>query len=289
MSVRNYLSLVKFSHTLFALPFSIIGFFHGLSTSSITFNVSIFIFMLLCMVTARNAAMAFNRYLDRDIDIINVRTVNREIPAGVLKPDSVLLFVVINCIAFVVSAGMINQTCLILSPVALLVVLGYSYTKRFTFLCHFILGLGLALAPVGAYLAITNSFSFSILLLALGVLFWVSGFDIVYALQDADFDKANKLNSVPVKMGIKNARALSLMLHVICLILMISYFIMMHQNADQFGIISYLGLGIFCVLVLYQHTLIDTSNLSKINADFFQTNGIGSLIIGFSVVMDYYF
>ncbi len=287
MSIKSYFSLVKFSHTIFALPFSIIGLLHGFSDTKIPFDLYKLLFILICMVTARNAAMAFNRYLDRDIDEINERTFNREIPAGIIMPGSVLIFVVINSLVFIFASGMINQLCLVLSPVALLIVLGYSYTKRFTSLCHFILGLGLALAPVGAYLAISNSFTPNILFLAIGVMLWVSGFDIIYALQDTAFDKENKLNSIPVKMGLNKARRFSFVLHLLSLVSLIAYFILLHQSYETFGIISYIGLGGFCILVLYQHTLVNPLNLSKINADFFQTNGIGSLLLGLSVILDY--
>lgn len=288
MSIKSYFSLVKFSHTLFALPFSLIGFFHGLSITQTPFSPYKLLFMIVCMVTARNAAMAFNRYLDRDIDIKNERTKSREIPGGVLKPRAVLWFVVLNCVLFVAAASMINLICLILSPVALFVVLFYSYTKRFTPLCHFVLGLGLALAPVGAYLSVTGEFSILIFALATSVLLWVSGFDIIYALQDYEFDKSNKLNSIPVFLGLQNARKLSFVLHIFCLILLCLYFYEIEIQFVQYGVISIIGLALFTGLVLYQHTLVNINSLEKINADFFLTNGLGSLFLGASFLLDYF-
>ena len=156
--MKNYFSLIKFSHTVFALPFALVGFFLANYLEGKSPNLTILLCILLCMVFARSAAMAFNRYLDRDIDALNPRTVVREIPAGVIQPKSALIFVIINSVAFVLTTWFLNPLCFALSPVALVVVLGYSYTKRFTALCHFVLGLGLSLAPIGAYLAVTGHF-----------------------------------------------------------------------------------------------------------------------------------
>lgn len=289
MSTKKYLSLVKFSHTLFALPFSFIGFFHGLAFKNSEFNWYKLLLVLICMVTARNAAMAFNRYLDRDIDAKNSRTSTRELPAGMLRANAVMLFVILNCIGFVLAAGFINPLCLMLSPIALMVILGYSYTKRFTALCHFVLGLGLALAPIGAFLAITGMFDSTIIFLAIGILLWVSGFDIIYALQDKVFDESNKLRSMPVVLGVAGSRKLSFTLHLFSILAFSLYIWLIHVEYPIFGPISYLGLLVFIALVLYQHSLFNPNNLSKINADFFFTNGIGSLILGLSVVVDYLF
>ncbi|MEM9821016.1 MAG: UbiA-like polyprenyltransferase, partial [Bacteroidota bacterium] len=177
--MKHYLSLIKFSHTIFALPFALLGFFLAAHRSGDpSFPWHLLLLVILCMVFARSAAMAFNRYLDRDIDLKNPRTANREIPAGVISPNAALAFVVINSLLFIACTWWINPICFYLSPLALLIILGYSYTKRFTFLCHFVLGLGLALAPVGAYLAVLGKFDLIPVLYGLVVLFWVSGFDI---------------------------------------------------------------------------------------------------------------
>ncbi|MEY3240550.1 MAG: hypothetical protein RIR11_1988, partial [Bacteroidota bacterium] len=193
--MRNYLSLVKFSHTIFAMPFALTGFFLAVLEHKSGLNWILLGLVVLCMVFARSAAMAFNRWLDRDIDAGNPRTAVREIPAGVISPNAALAFVVANCALFVATTFFINPICFYLSPVALLVILGYSYTKRFTWLCHFVLGLGLALAPVGAYLAVTGYFSWPPVLLGCTVLTWVAGFDIIYALQDESFDRSKQLHS----------------------------------------------------------------------------------------------
>ncbi|NUO02598.1 MAG: UbiA family prenyltransferase, partial [Saprospiraceae bacterium] len=182
--MKNYLSLIKFSHTIFALPFALLGFFLATLQPNIIFTWPSLLLVLLCMIFARSAAMAFNRYLDRDIDHINPRTRQREIPAGVIRPREALFFVIANSLLFVAATWFINKTCFYLSPIALLVVLGYSYTKRFTWLCHFVLGIGLSLAPIGAYLAAGGRFDLIPLLYSGAVLLWVAGFDIIYALQD---------------------------------------------------------------------------------------------------------
>ena len=196
--VKNYLSLVKFSHTIFALPFAFIGFMLGaqyLNDHQIEFeHIALkFFLVLVCMVTARSAAMAFNRYLDRHFDKLNPRTAIREIPAGIIKAENALFFIIINAAIFISATFFINTICFYLSPVALFVILFYSYTKRFTFLCHLVLGIGLSLAPIGAFLAVTGEFNLVPLLFSFAVVFWVSGFDVIYALQDIAFDQSQSL------------------------------------------------------------------------------------------------
>ena len=196
--MKNYFSLIKFSHTIFALPFALLGFFLAYLRFGSVFDAKLLGLVLLCMIFARSAAMGFNRYLDREIDKDNPRTIGREIPAGIISAKAALGFVIIVSLLFILTTWFINPLVFALSPVALLITLGYSYTKRFTFLCHFVLGLGLALAPIGAYLAAGGGFDLVPVLYSFAVLFWVSGFDIIYALQDEDFDKAHGLNSIPV-------------------------------------------------------------------------------------------
>ncbi|OYX93609.1 MAG: hypothetical protein B7Y76_11570 [Sphingobacteriia bacterium 35-40-5] len=192
--MNKYFSLVLFAHTVFAMPFAIIGFFLAVTTTTHEFNWLKLFLMLLCMVFARNAAMAFNRYLDRDIDAQNPRTAIRDIPSGRISSNEALIFTIANSLLFILTTLLINKLCFYLSPVALAVVLGYSYTKRFTPLCHLILGLGLALAPIGAYLVVAGEFAMLPIYFSLAVLCWVSGFDIIYALQDEEFDRQNNLN-----------------------------------------------------------------------------------------------
>lgn len=284
--MKNYFSLIKFSHTIFALPFALLGFFLGaLSTGSI--SPRLFLLVLLCMVFARSAAMAFNRYLDRDIDAQNPRTRSREIPAGVISARSALFFVLISSGLFVLTTWLINPLCFALSPIALLIILGYSYTKRFTFLCHFVLGLGLSLAPIGAYLATGAGWATIPILYSLAVLFWVSGFDIIYALQDEEFDRSLSLNSVPVVLGKTNALRLSSVLHILCAGIMIGAgYLLTRQYSGVFSFVHWIALIVFIALLTYQHTLVKADDLSRVNLAFFTTNGVASLIFGTLVIID---
>lgn len=217
--------------------------------------------------------MAFNRYQDRDIDAINERTQSREIPAGLIKPSQALLFVGVNSALFIGTTWFINLLCFFLSPVALIVILGYSYTKRFTALCHLVLGLGLSLAPVGAFIAVTGHFQWEPIVLGIGVLTWVSGFDIIYALQDEGFDKDHQLNSIPVWLGKKRALFLSIGLHIVtgAMILLFGFLI-------GGGIVFWIGAVAFLLLLAYQHILVTPTDLSRVNLAFFTTNGIASVL-----------
>jgi len=278
--MRKYLSLIKFSHTIFAMPFALIGFF--LATKSNEFEWITLLYVVFCMIFARSAAMAFNRYIDRDIDAANSRTAQvREIPNGSIKANSALIFVIINSLLFVTTTYLINSLCFLLSPIALLVILCYSYTKRFTALCHLILGLGLALAPIGAYLAVTGEFDVIPLLFSVAVLFWVSGFDIIYSLQDQDFDKEQTLHSIPVLIGTKNALNLSKTLHFLTFSAL-----SIAGSFGDFSLYYWIGFGIFTTLLIYQHILVKHNDLSKVNLAFFTTNGIGSVIFGVFVIAD---
>lgn len=282
--MKNYLSLIKFSHTIFALPFACVGFFLATTRSTTSIDWFLFVKMLGCMVFARSAAMAFNRYIDRRIDAQNPRTAVREIPAGTISPQNALAFVGINCLLFVITTYWINPLCFYLSPIALAVILGYSYTKRFTSLCHFVLGLGLALAPVGAYLAVVGRFdvtSIIAILYGLVVLFWVAGFDIIYALQDEEFDRSLGLNSIPTALGKKRALWLSNSLHLLTASLVIIAAI---QVDGQW--MHWLGVVLFIALLGYQHLLVKPNDLSRVNLAFFTTNGIASVIFGTLVIAD---
>jgi 4-hydroxybenzoate polyprenyltransferase len=265
-----------------------VGFFLAYTQTDATLNWQTLGLIVLCMVFARSAAMAFNRYLDRDIDAQNARTVVREIPAGVISPTAALSFVILNAVLFVGTTWFINPLCFYLSPVALLVILGYSYTKRFTYLCHFVLGLGLSLAPIGAYLAVTGHFELLPLLYSATVLLWVAGFDIIYALQDEEFDKSNQLNSIPVQLGRKGALQLSNILHIVCALMIITAFYRLNTEGGKFGILHIVGLCSFLGLLLYQHTLVKENDLSKVNMAFFTTNGIASVLYGSFFILDYF-
>lgn len=280
-TIQKYLSLIKFSHTVFALPFAIIGFSLAIHSGKATFSTEKLILVVLCMVFARSAAMAFNRYIDKSFDAKNPRTAIREIPSGQISPTAALIFVIISSIGFIISAYLINKLCFYLSPVALIVVLGYSYTKRFTPLCHIVLGIGLALAPVGAYIALTEEFALTPILIGFIVLFWVSGFDIIYALQDEEFDRSHQLKSIPVYMGKKNALRLSEVLHLVSAAIIIYVFI-----TGNFNWLFLTGMIIFMGLLIYQHTLVKPNDLSKVNLAFGTTNGIASVIFCLFVCCD---
>jgi 4-hydroxybenzoate polyprenyltransferase len=279
--MHKYLSLIKFSHTIFAMPFALIGFFLGMHHQNTSFHYRLFVLVILCMVFARSAAMAFNRYIDRKFDLVNPRTSTREIPAGIISPGSALIFVIINCALFITATWLINSICFLLSPVALLIVLGYSYTKRFTAMCHLVLGIGLSLAPIGAYLAVTGQFALLPLLFSLIVLFWVSGFDIIYALQDEAFDHSAGLNSIPSALGPVNALRLSSLFHLMTVLLLVYAGYM-----ASFGITYWSGVIIFTALLVYQHSLVKPNNLSKVNLAFATTNGIASIVFSVFVLIE---
>ena len=307
-AIKNYLSLVKFSHTIFAMPFAVIGFF--LAKRSIeAFSVALapgwrttisslggahqniplttselitrFLLVLLCMVLARSAAMAFNRYLDRSFDALNPRTAIREVPQGVIRPQAALAFTIVCSLLFIATTYFINLLCFALSPVALAVVLGYSYTKRFTPLCHLILGLGLSLAPIGAYLAVTGQFHWLPILFSFAVLFWVSGFDIIYALQDEEFDRNNGLYSLPASFGKGAALRISELLHLLS-----AGCVVAAGRWGGFGWLYWIGVLLFIGMLIYQHSLIKPTDLSRVNLAFMTANGIASVAFAVFVIAD---
>src|SRR5258707_13832108 len=305
--VKSYLSLIRFSHTIFAMPFAMIGFAlgvleprfellrlareGGISFAFMDNRVNIFtpgrpiwvVFLLVggCMVFARSAAMAFNRWLDVEFDVKNPRTAIREIPRGIISKSSALRFVIFNCVAFIVCTWFINTLCFCLSFVALAVVLGYSYTKRFTPLCHLVLGLGLSLAPIGAYLAVTGRFAVLPILFSFTVVFWVSGFDIIYALQDEEFDKSQQLYSMPSWLGKARALRVSEGLHLLstaCVVAAGWY--------GGFGLWYWAGVAVFMGMLVYQHLLVKPNDLSRVNLAFMTANGIASVVFAAFVITD---
>lgn len=281
--MKKYFSLVLFAHTIFAMPFAFIGFFLAVTTTDHHFNWIKLLLMILCMVFARNAAMAFNRFLDRDIDAKNPRTVVRDIPAGRISSREALIFTIANCAFFIIATLFINRLCFFLSPVALAVVLGYSYTKRFTPLCHLILGLGLALAPIGAYLVVTGEFALLPVFFSLAVLCWVSGFDIIYALQDEEFDRQHGLNSIPARLGKKRALRVSGILHFLAVV-----FIALPLAFTTLSWFYIAGVLFFIILLIYQHQLVKPDDLSKVDRAFFTTNGIASVVFALFFLLDVY-
>ena len=281
--MKKYFSLVLFAHTVFAMPFAFIGFFLAISVTGQEFNWLKLLLMVLCMIFARNAAMAFNRYLDREIDAQNPRTAIRDIPSGKISSNEALIFTITNSILFILTTLLINKLCFFLSPVALAVVLGYSYTKRFTPLCHIILGLGLALAPIGAYLVVAGAFAMLPVYFSLAVLCWVSGFDIIYALQDEEFDRENNLNSIPAWLGKKNALNVSSIFHVLAVI-----FVTIPYIVSELSWFYLAGILFFIILLIYQHQLVKPNDLSKVNRAFFTTNGIASVVFAAFFLLDAY-
>ena len=303
--VKSYLSLIKFSHTVFAMPFALIGFFlairpplwSALFENTTTWHIAgekqeglnpllkhyliSFALIILCMVFARSAAMAFNRYLDRKWDALNPRTAVREIPKGVISPQRALIFTIVNCVLFVAATWFINPLCFYLSPIALGVILGYSYTKRFTSLCHLILGLGLSLAPIGAYLAVTGEFHWLPILFSFAVLFWVSGFDIIYALQDVDFDRSQQLYSIPASLGKEKALRVSELLHLLSASSVIAA-----GKLGQFGWLYWIGVLTFIGCLFYQHSIVKPNDLRRVNLAFMTTNGIASVVFAVFVIAD---
>jgi len=277
----NYFSLVKFAHTVFAMPFAMIGFTLAVSGTEHQFSIRLLIPVILCMIFARNAAMGFNRFADRKFDSLNPRTDKREIPSGKISARAATLFVIANSILFIVSAGFINRLTLLLSPVALLIILGYSLTKRITYLCHFILGLGLSLAPIGAYISVTGIFNILPIIYSLIVLTWVGGFDIIYALQDDEFDREHKLHSIPSSAGREKALIISVIVHFITFLLVVSAGL-----AGGGNVLYWTGAAIFAGLLIWQHMLVKPDDLSRVTLAFQTTNGVASILYALFVILD---
>jgi 4-hydroxybenzoate polyprenyltransferase len=283
-SVNRYFSLVRFSHTVFAMPFALIGFSLAVAREDFNFDIRVLVLIILCMIFARNAAMGFNRLADRKFDALNPRTMDREIPSGKIGTGAATSFVIVNALLFIVSTAFINRLTLFLSPVALVIILGYSLTKRFTALCHFILGLGLSLAPIGAYISITGTFNILPVMYSFIVLSWVSGFDIIYSLQDDEFDKSNKLHSLPSSGGRKKALYISIFVHILTIL-----FVITCGYLGKGGFLFWTGAVIFIFLLIYQHIIVKHDDLSKVTLAFGTTNGIASIIFGVFVIFDLVF
>jgi 4-hydroxybenzoate polyprenyltransferase len=233
------------------------------------------------MIFARSAAMAYNRYLDRKWDALNPRTAIREIPKGIITPKNALTFTIVCSLLFIACTYFINPLCLALSPVALAVVLGYSYTKRFTPFCHLVLGTGLALAPIGAYLAVTGHFNLLPVLFSFAVLFWVSGFDIIYALQDEEFDKQHHLYSIPAWLGKAKALRVSEVLHLLS-----ATCVVLAGKLGHFGWLYWLGVLVFGGMLIYQHSIVKPTDLRRVNLAFMTANGIASVVFAVFVIAD---
>jgi 4-hydroxybenzoate polyprenyltransferase len=264
--------MIKIEHTLFALPFAFLG--AVLAADGVP-TLRQFLWITLAMVGARSCAMAFNRIADREIDARNPRTQSRAIPAGALSVKFVWAFTLISAALFFIAAAMLNRLTLILAPVALASILLYSYTKRWTFLSHLVLGWCLAIAPAGAWVAVRGALDSPLpFLLSAVVLLWTAGFDILYACQDYDFDRAEGLNSIPAKVGIARALWIARLFHAGAFSALIALYLM--TNLGALALVGVIGTG---ALLVYQHTLVRASDLSRLNAAFFTTNAFVSLIL----------
>jgi len=270
-ALRETLEMIKFEHSVFALPFAFLGMMlaaDGWPPWSTVGWVSV------AMVAARSAAMAFNRLADRRIDAANPRTVDRALPSGRLSPTAVGIFVTGCSALLVVAAWRLNPLALQLSPIAIAVVLLYSYSKRFTFLSHLILGLGISAAPLGAWIAVRGAIEIAPLILASAVLLWVAGFDILYALQDQDFDRGYGLHSIPSRFGTRAALWVSSLFHVGMLLLLALLPISMPR---PIGAGYWVGVAGCATLLLFQHSILRPADLSRLNAAFFRANGMLAL------------
>lgn len=271
---RVYLEMIKIEHSVFALPFAMMGMMWGsLSIGGTGWpGWAVFGWIVLAMVSARSAAMAFNRIADRDIDAVNPRTKMRALPAGILQLRQANLFFFGSVAVFLGSAGMLNTLTLALAPVALLVTLGYSLTKRFTPLCHFILGLSLGIAPAAAWIGVTGSLSWPIVLATAAVTFWTAGFDIIYALQDEEFDREHGLRSLPQTLGKPRALLVSRVCHFVAVAALVAAGFMLGR-----GPLFFAGVALAAGLLVYEQSLVKPDDLSKVNMAFFTLNGYVSL------------
>jgi len=262
--------MIRFAHTIFALPFALLSTL--LAAGGVPSLPTLF-WILVAMVGARSAAMSFNRIVDRGIDARNPRTASRELPAGILSVRFAALFSAVSAALFVLAAAQLNRLCLLLSPVALAVVLGYSLTKRFTSLSHLVLGLSLAIAPVGAWIAVTGALALLPVVLALAVVFWVAGFDVLYSLQDETFDREQGLRSLPAQLGNRRALLLSALFHAAALALLFGTFVLARG-----GLLFGLGVVLAGAFLVRQHAIVRPGDLSRVDAAFFTANGWLSVI-----------
>jgi len=277
--VSLYLRMIKFSHSVFALPFAFTAAF--IAASGIPSLTQVF-WITVAMVGARSGAMGLNRIIDREIDAANPRTAGRELPKGLIGVGEAVLFVGVSFGILILAASMLNQLCLKLSPLAIGVLLLYSYTKRFTWLSHFVLGLALAASPLGAWIAVRGTFDVRMLALAATVIFWLAGFDVLYALQDLDFDRAHGLYSIPQRFGLRKSLGLARIFHAVSFLFLVG-------NGVLFGLGAPYWIGLFIVagLFLYEHSLVKASDLSGLDMAFFNMNGYISLTVFFFTFLNY--
>lgn len=269
-NLRVTLEMIKWEHSIFALPFALCGALLAAGGLPSGHQLA---WIVVAMISARSAAMAFNRVADAAIDAANPRTQIRALPAGTLTPAFVTTFVVVCCAVFVLAASRLNRLTLVLSPVALAVVLLYSYTKRFTRWSHLVLGFALGIAPAAAWISVRGSLDPRILLLTAAVTFWVGGFDVLYACQDYEFDRQSDLHSLPRSVGIRGALVVARLFHVLMLLLLVAMVI-----SFSLGKLAVAGVLVAAILLAYEHSLVSPNDLSKLNAAFFTMNGVISVV-----------
>lgn len=280
--ISKYAGLVKFSHTIFAMPFALISFTYAVVSSSTPIS-NLWILLLqvvLCMVFARNVAMGFNRWADWKIDAENPRTAGREIPSGKISPKAALWFVAINAIAFIITAITINSLTAWLSPVALAIVMAYSYCKRFTSLAHLVLGLSLAIAPIGAYIAVRGEFALIPCILAFVVMTWCGSFDIIYALQDRDFDRERGLHSIPSRFSIRTSLYISIALHILTVAALAWFVCLLPQS-----VWVWIGAILFTSIIILEHILVTPSHQRHIGIAFGTLNGLASTTLAAFIII----
>ena len=275
----KYFRLVKFAHTIFAMPFALMAFAYALWSTEAEFSWLLLAQVILCMVFARNVAMGFNRWADRHIDKENPRTADREIPAGAISPRNAMIFIVINALLFIAIACTINLLTAILSPVALAVIMFYSYCKRFTSLAHLVLGLSLGIAPAGAFIAVTGTLTWQVCLLSLLVLTWCGGFDIIYALQDADFDRKRGLHSIPSTFSVATSLYISIALHCVSVVALVAFATYLPQSW-----LLWCGVALFSAILVAEHILVTPKKQRSIGIAFGTLNGLASLTLAVFVI-----
>ncbi|MBQ2141680.1 MAG: 4-hydroxybenzoate octaprenyltransferase [Alistipes sp.] len=278
--IGDYLSLVKFSHTIFAMPFALLSFTYAWMTAEHDSVLWVVLLQVVaCMVFARNVAMGFNRWADRKIDAENPRTANREIPAGVISSRGAVVFIIVNALLFVATTLTINPLCAWLSPVALFVVMFYSYCKRFTAMAHIVLGLSLGIAPVGAYMAVTGTTVAECWLLAVVVMTWCAGFDIIYALQDAEFDRKRGLHSIPSHFSARTSLVISALLHVVSIAVLVLFAMSQPQSW-----LLYLGCALFATILGMEHYLVTPTKQRNIGIAFGTFNAMASMTLAVCLI-----
>lgn len=278
--IKVFLDMIKFPHTIFALPFALTS--AVIASSGIPEFKKLF-WIIVAMVGARTGAMSFNRLVDMHIDAKNPRTKDRPLPKGLISKEAVIFYIIISFLLFIFSAYMLNKLCFYLSPIAIIIFTGYSLTKRFTHYSHIVLGLALSGAPLGAWIAIKGEVDVSPIILSLAVLFWVAGFDILYALQDYEFDRKEGLHSIPVKFGIKKSILISRIFHILMVFLLIFIYYL-----ASLSVIYLVGLAIISALLVYEHSLVKENDLSKLDIAFFNMNGYISVLFFIFTTIDVY-